>query len=152
MFPFYLIPFLRAYPLQKLSPVCIYMSMKVELVKAGVPDAQTISDMQKKSFQKLLEHCRDYDTNPGAESIQKIIARMEQRETQYYFIRHNQKNVGAIRIVCMDGGTLCRISPIFILPEELKTLNEKCILSIIKKQLVEIGTGFVPFDRSVKCL
>lgn len=118
MFPFCLIPFLRAYPLQKLSPVCIYMSMKVELVQAGLPDAQTISDMQKKSFQKLLEHCRDYDTNPGAESIQKIIARMEQRETQYYSIRHNQMNVGAIRVICMDGGTLCRISPIFILPEE----------------------------------
>ena len=114
----YLIPFLRIYPLQKLSPVCIYMSMKVELVQAGLPDAQTISDMQKKSFQKLLETYRDYDTNPGAESIQKIIARMEQRETQYYFIRHNQMNVGAIRVVCMDGGTLCRISPIFILPEE----------------------------------
>ena len=151
MFPFYLIPFLRIYPLQKLSPVCIYMSMKVELVQAGLPDAQTISDMQK-SFQKLLEHCRDYDTNPVAETVQKIIARMEQRETQYYFIRHNQMNVGAIRVVCMNGGALCRISPIFILPGGLKTLNEKCILSIIRKQLVEIGTGFVPFDRSVKCL
>ncbi|MFC2603512.1 MAG: hypothetical protein ACFNX0_06375 [Treponema sp.] len=127
------------------------MRMQIVLEKAGLPDAQTISDMQK-SFQKLLEHCRDYDTNPVAETVQKIITRMEQHETQYYFILHNQKNVGAIRVVCMNGGALCRISPIFILPGELKTLNEKCILSIIKKQLVEIGTGFVPFDRSVKCL
>ena len=118
IFPFYLIPFLRTYPLKKNAPACIYMRMQIVLVKAGLPDAQTISDMQKKSFQKLLETYRDYDTNPGAESIQKIIARMEQRETQYYFIRHNQMNVGAIRVVCMDGGTLCRISPIFILPEE----------------------------------
>ena len=137
--------------------------MKVELVQAGLPDAQTIVDMQKKSFQKLLKGIsknslfaifsrlrrvetrwiiasyniafsklplktevfrgslktyRDYETNPGAEDIQKIIARMNQLETHYYFIQRNKINVGAIRVVCMDGGTLCRISPIFILPEE----------------------------------
>lgn len=106
--------------------------MKVELVQAGLPDAQTIVDMQKKPFQKLLETYRDYETNPGAEDIQKIIARMEQRETQYYFIRHNQMNVGAIRVVCMEGGALCRISPLFILPEEQNNGYAQAALRLVE--------------------
>lgn len=108
------------------------MFMKVELVQAGLPDAQTIVDMQKKSFQKLLKTYRDYETTPGAEDIQKIIAHMEQRETQYYFIRHNQMNVGAIRVVCMDGGTLCRISPLFILPEEQNNGYAQAALRLVE--------------------
>ena len=108
------------------------MFMKVELVQAGLPDAQTIVDMQKKSFQKLLETYRDYETNPGAEDIQKIIARMNQVETHYYFIQRNKINVGAIRVVCMDGGTLCRISPLFILPEEQNNGYAQAALRLIE--------------------
>ena len=127
-YPFLLLPL----PLQKLLPVCIYMFMKVELVQAGLPDAQTIVDMQKKSFQKLLETYRDYETNPGAEDIQKIIARMNQVETHYYFIQHNKINVGALRVFCEDGGALCRISPLFILPEEQNNGYAQAALRLIE--------------------
>ena len=168
---------LLALPLQKLLPVCIYMSMKVELVQAGLPDAQTIVDMQKKSFQKLLKGIsknslfaifsrlrrvetrwiiasfniafsklplktevfrgslktyRDYETNPGAEDIQKIIARMNQVETHYYFIQRNKINAGAIRVVRQDGGALCRISPLFILPEEQNNGYAQAALRLVE--------------------
>ena len=126
-------PFLLlALPLQKLAPVCIYMFMKVELVQAGLPDAQTIVDMQKKSFQKLLETYRDYETNPGAEDIQKIIARMKQVETHYYFIQRNKINVGALRVFREEGGALCRISPLFILPEEQNNGYAKAALRLVE--------------------
>lgn len=126
-------PFLLlSFPLQKLAPVCIYMFMKVELVQAGLLDAQTIVDMQKKSFQKLLETYRDYETNPGAEDIQKIIARMNQVETLYYFIQRDKINVGALRVFCEEGGTLCRISPIFILPEKQNNGYAQAALRLVE--------------------
>ncbi|MFC2329719.1 MAG: hypothetical protein ACFNKL_01410 [Treponema sp.] len=47
--------------------------MKIEPAKAGLKDAQTVWEMRKKSFQRLLDTSRDYETNPGADSVQKSL-------------------------------------------------------------------------------
>ena len=71
----------------------------MELVRASVKDAQQLWEMQVKSFQQLLNKYQDYETNPASESIDKIIARLEQKDTYYYFICMDDVKVGAIRIV-----------------------------------------------------
>ena len=60
--------------------MCIYIPMKIEPAKAGLKDAQTVWEMRKKSFQRLLDTYRDYETNPGADSVQKIIMSYEKND------------------------------------------------------------------------
>jgi len=91
--------------------------MNINLEKATIADANEIHQMQLKSFKELLDKYQDYDISPGNESIDKVIARINQKETDYYIIKHNNISVGAIRIINLNEGKLNRISPIFILPE-----------------------------------
>lgn len=55
--------------------------------------------MQIVAFSELLDKYQDYDMSPGAESLEKIIARYEQPWTVYYFIVVENENVGVIRVV-----------------------------------------------------
>ncbi len=106
--------------------------MDIKLQKALITDCEEIHQLQIKSFQALLDKYNDTSTNPAAESIDVIIQRMNQTFTDYYFIRLNDINIGAIRVVRLKNNT-CRISPIFILPEyQGKGLAQQTILSIEK--------------------
>lgn len=87
----------------------------ITLQKAGLEDAKAIHAMQVRAFQSLLDKYQDYGTNPAAEPIEKVLARMRMENSYYYFILLGNVAVGAIRIV--DNGMGCRVSPIFILPE-----------------------------------
>ena len=55
--------------------------------------------------------------SPGAESLEKVMARYEQPWTTYYFIVAGDQRVGAVRIVDKKDGSRKRISPIWIMPE-----------------------------------
>jgi RimJ/RimL family protein N-acetyltransferase len=106
--------------------------MKLSLNKAQLNDCDEIYNMQIHAFSSLLEKYKDYKTNPGAESVQKIIDRMNQKFTDYYIIKLEDKNIGAIRIVRLHHNR-CRISPIFILPEfQGKGYAQKAIKEVEK--------------------
>ena len=91
--------------------------MKIELQRATITDAKIIYDMQIASFNSLLDKYQDFDTNPGAEPLEKVINRLNEQWTHFYIIYYERKTVGAVRIVLKDNGNRCRISPLFILPE-----------------------------------
>ncbi len=91
--------------------------MAVQLVRASVDDAQEIHRMQIEAFAELLERYRDYDTSPGAESVEKVRARLEQGWTYFYFIVADGEKIGAIRVVDPKNGEAKRISPLFIQPQ-----------------------------------
>jgi len=91
--------------------------MRIELQRAKIADAEIIYHMQTASFKSLLDKYQDFDTNPGAEPLEKVIDRLNQQWTHFYIINYECKTVGAIRIVLKDDGNRCRISPLFILPE-----------------------------------
>ena len=90
--------------------------MRIQLLKADANDCSQIHQMQVKAFKLLLDKYRDYNTNPGAEPLERIIQRMEEDFTDYYFIQLGSLNIGAIRVVSLQNNTY-RISPMFILPE-----------------------------------
>jgi len=73
--------------------------------------------MQVEAFTELLEKYQDYDTNPAAETCDRIRYRFEQSYTYYYYILANNEKVGFIRIVDKKDGSKKRISPICILHE-----------------------------------
>lgn len=87
----------------------------IVLRKAERADCPVLHDLQVASFLPLLEKYQDYETNPAAETLDRIFARFAQPFTDYYLILHCERVVGMLR-VC-DYGQRCRLSPICILPE-----------------------------------
>lgn len=73
--------------------------------------------MQVEAFSDLLEKYRDYDISPANEPMSRVMERLEQPFTYYYFIMDGDTAVGAIRVVDMKDGSPKRISPIFIMKE-----------------------------------
>ncbi len=89
--------------------------MDIRLKRAGINDATLIWNMQREAFQDLLFKYQDYDTNPGNEPVDKVIDRINQEVTFFYFIFVDEKVVGAIRVVdTKENDTHKRISPLFI--------------------------------------
>lgn len=89
----------------------------VSLKAATREDIETIWKMQVEAFAGLLEKYQDYDMSPGAESLEKVMARFEQPWTTYYFITAGDQYVGAVRIVDKKDGSRKRISPLWIMPK-----------------------------------
>ena len=108
--------------------------MTVELIKAKETDAEEIWKMQKSAFAELFEKYKDFDTSPANEPLDKVILRLRQTFTYFYFIRLNGKNIGAIRVVDKKSSTEPkRISPLFILPEfRNKGYAQSAILQVEK--------------------
>ncbi len=90
--------------------------MGIRLQKADIYDCEKIHQMQVVSFKYLLDKYGDLNTNPGAESAEQITCKMKQDYTDYYFVCCDAEIIGAIRIVKLPGN-ICRISPMFILPQ-----------------------------------
>lgn len=92
--------------------------MKISLKQANIHDANLIWEMQREAFADLLLKYQDYDTNPGNEPVDKVIARLEQDFTYFYLIYTDEKIAGAIRVVdYKEHASRKRISPLFIRKE-----------------------------------
>ena len=89
----------------------------VVLKPAARKDMPLLWRMQREAFSGLLEKYRDYETNPGAEPFEKVLARFEQPWTVYYFILAGDAPVGVIRIVDRKDGGRKQIAPLWIMPE-----------------------------------
>lgn len=90
----------------------------MKLITIGVDDAEKLWKMQVKAFQDLYEKYQDAETSPATETIDKIIMRLNQSFTHYYFIEENGIIAGALRVVDpQEEGAAKRISPIFIMKE-----------------------------------
>ena len=106
--------------------------MEIELEKAQFHDCPEIHSLQVKSFLPLLEKYQDFSTNPAAETLERIEERFCQNETTYWFIVLQGKHIGGLR-VC-DFGEVCRISPIFILPEYQGRGYAQCALKSVEEK------------------
>ena len=91
--------------------------MSITLRQAKRDEVQKIWEMQIEAFRELLERYQDYDLSPGAEPVDKVIARFEQPWTKYFFIEAEGTDVGVIRVVDMNDGSRKRISPLWIMKE-----------------------------------
>lgn len=91
---------------------------QITLERAGEEDAPLLHEMQVKAFRELLDRYQDYDTNPACEAPDKVLFRLKQEFTYFYFICLNGRKAGAVRVVDKkEEGKKKRISPLFILPE-----------------------------------
>lgn len=91
--------------------------MGLTLEKVTRDDIELVWKMQIEAFSELLEKYRDYDTSPGAEDFDKVLARFEQPWTTYYFIVADSERAGVVRVIDKADGSRKRISPIWIMKE-----------------------------------
>ena len=90
----------------------------MELIRAEMDDVEKIWKMQVEAFQGLYRKYQDTETSPATEKPERIMIRMNQPFTYYYFIRVADVDVGVIRVVdAHDSEKAKRISPIFIMEE-----------------------------------
>lgn len=88
----------------------------VNLIRVGCEKAELIRKMQVEAFAESYEKYQDTDTNPAAEPIEKVSARLNQPFTYYYLIQYGDEIAGAIRVVDKKvPEERKRISPIFVL-------------------------------------
>lgn len=90
--------------------------MEIRLVRAAPGDAPLIHRMQQEAFAELLTVYQDYETNPGAERLEQVEARLAQPFTFYYLITVDGEHAGAMRVVDKGDAERKRISPLFVLP------------------------------------
>ena len=91
--------------------------MKVILVKATLRDAEELYQMQIITFKSLLDKYQDFDLSPGNEKLEKTIDRIKEEITDYYVIKFDKYSVGGIRIRRYEEGTLCKVGPLYIIPQ-----------------------------------
>lgn len=92
--------------------------MRIWLKRIELNEAEKLWRMQIRAFEDLYEKYQDIQTSPAKEKIDKIIMRLKQWYTFYYFIMMDDNIVGAIRVVDKKGeDKMKRISPIFVMPE-----------------------------------
>lgn len=108
--------------------------MNLELIRASVEDAKHLWEMQVEAFMESYNKYHDIETNPATEPIDKIIMRLEQPFTYYYYIQVDNDIVGAVRIVDKkEDGKAKRISPIFVMPYyQNRGIAQKAILEVEK--------------------
>lgn len=112
--------------------------MNIQLVRVDIEEANNLWKMQVRAFLDLYEKYQDTETSPATEKVDRIIMRLNQPFTYYYYIVVENTKVGAIRVVDKhEEGKAKRISPIFIMPEyRNKGFAQKAI------QLVEEFHGY----------
>lgn len=113
------------------------MKDKIELVAAKAADAELIHKMQMEAFMPLYEKYHDDETSPAKESLEKVLWRITEQDSDYFIIclapdMHSAdayassrgghlpegKAAGAVRIVRDRKQDNVRwISPLFVLPE-----------------------------------
>lgn len=96
-------------------------------------ECEKLWEMQVEAFSDLLEKYRDYDISPANEPMSRVMERLEQPFTYYYFIMDGDTAVGAIRVVDMKDGSPKRISPIFIMKEHRGKGFAKAAIRAVEK-------------------
>ena len=90
----------------------------MELVRIKIEDAHKLWEMQVEAFRDLYQRYQDTETSPATENVDKIITRLRQPFSYYYYIQEDGETVGAVRVVDKkDESIPKRISPIFIMPQ-----------------------------------
>ncbi len=91
--------------------------MDLKLIRAGLKDGELLWKMQVEAFSDMYNKYHDTDTSPAAEPLSKILDRLKQPFTYYYFIQADGDIVGAVRVIdAKRPDKAKKISPIFVMP------------------------------------
>jgi len=90
--------------------------MNIELQRVSVDEAPELHRLQVQGFAALLAKYQDFDTNPGAETVERVRERFEYSDwVDQYWIQLGTEKIGYIRIQRKENNVY-RLSQMFILP------------------------------------
>ena len=92
------------------------MESEITLKKVDISHSERIHKMQIDGYAALLKKYGDLETNPGAETLEKVQWRFSFASVDHYMICRGDDEIGYIRINNTDGCRF-RLSMMFILPE-----------------------------------
>lgn len=92
------------------------MKGKIQLERVLQEDAEQLWRMQRLAFSELLARYQDRETNPACETLERVLEKVSQADSFFYWIKWGEEAVGGIRIVARENESK-RISPLFVLPE-----------------------------------
>ena len=78
-------------------------------------ECERIYHMQIVDFKDLLDRYRDFETNPGAETLGRVEKRFGYPGVEHYFIVLYDEDIGYVRIHRLEG-QVCRLSQMVVLP------------------------------------
>lgn len=78
--------------------------------------AEIIHNLQKRSFDPLLEKYQDYDMNPAMESVEVIRQKIDRENTTAYIFQLDDEFVGWVRVTELEG-MVYKISALCVVPE-----------------------------------
>lgn len=93
---------------------------EIRLIRAGMADAESLHRMKHAAFWPVYQRYHDDALSPALELLSKVKSQLENPATDWYILRRGEADVGGMRIVrerTEDGRAVCRISPLFVLPE-----------------------------------
>ncbi len=89
----------------------------ITLQRISSADAIHIWNMQKISFEKLLDKYKDYDSSPACETLEKVRMRLSRKGAINYLIIMEGEPIGAIFIIDSENKSSKYLSRLFILPK-----------------------------------
>ncbi|AXE29837.1 GNAT family N-acetyltransferase [Chromobacterium phragmitis] len=107
--------------------------MSVVLKKAGLADAERLHGMQVESFMPLLLKYQDNEMSPAMEPLEKLRDKIEQPHSCFYLIERGHRVAGGLRVVDLPERGLCRISPLFILPDFQKQGIAQAAMRLVER-------------------
>lgn len=117
--------------------------MTVTLRRADITCAEKIWEMQKVAFKDLLVKYQDFETNPANEPLDKVIMRLNQPFTYFYFIESDATIIGAIRVVDKKDGNEPKKFPLCLFFRNIE------IKDMRRRQLSKLKKSTVPADGSL---
>ena len=90
--------------------------MSIQLKRATIADSEIIHEMQIAAYKPLLDKYEDYDTNPAAETLERVKERFRINAIDHYLICAEDENVGYLRVIRYDENTY-GLSSVLILPK-----------------------------------
>ncbi len=119
------------------------MGNKIELKLATKKTAECLHRMQVEAFMPLYEKYQDDNTNPAKESLERVIGKIVEEGSEFYFIECNGEKVGGVR-VCNPHGEkeqkgIKWISPLFVIPK----YQNRRITSKVMENLFELYSDVV---------
>jgi len=98
--------------------------MGVALQRVTIDECEKLHKMQTLGFAALLAKYQDFDTSPGAETLEKVRQRFENPAAGQFWIQLGTEKIGYIRIYENVGfvreytaeENVCRLAMMFILP------------------------------------
>lgn len=92
----------------------------IELVLSTVEDAELLHKLQIEAFMPLYEKYHDDETTPAKETLERIVEKIAEPNSDFYIIRFEGDAVGGIRVCPHKKKENLRnvnwISPLFVIP------------------------------------